>query len=705
MRRIFLLLVLSVATSITLFADHVNRNTARKVAKNFLYEKGSFVWDCSFGDLLVNDEFVLKDGETSLIYVFNFSDKGFVLVSADDATHPVPAYSLKESFTGEKIPPQLNSLLKHYKDQILEAISGKVTSTPQIKSEWERLKAEDPKKLNPSKLENTVGPFLTSTWDQSPYYNGLCPDGEIGQAHTGCVATALGQILYYFRYPETGTGSYTYSCENYGELSADFGAATYKYEEMVDALNDPNDAVAEMLFHLGVSVDMDYGPDGSGMWNHSAANSLKNYFKYDPNTQYVFRDSTSMDWDSLLYDHLDRNIPMYYAGWHETDTSYGHAFICDGYQDDYFHFDWGWGGSYNGYFMNDDLYPGGSEFNYHQELIINAIPDLDAYEYPQYCSGENNLTYHEGSISDGSGPFDDYEVNSTCSWLISPQNEQDSVSYINLHFSRFDLADDDAVYVYDGNSTDADLLGMFSGSEMPDAFESTSNEVLVVFESNDVSVAGGFLLIYEAENPLWCGNMTTITSSFEYLTDGSGAFDYYNNTMCKWFIRPDDYGTIYLDFEKFETKEGDKLSIYDLGSSELLAEIEGYYSPEALPEPVHCVNDVMILWSSNDTERSDGWEIDYSLITDIKKKNLIDVVQVFPNPANDHLYVGNIQKELIEVTISVADVQGRILVKRDLPILRIGELIDLDCSNWNPGIYFVSVLSEQVKTIQKIVIE
>ncbi len=155
---------------------------------------------------------------------------------------------------------------------------------------------------------------------------------------------------------------------------------------MTNSVQEQNDAVAELLFHLGVSVDMDYGPTGSGMWNHKAAYSLRTYFNYSPETQYLYRDSTNLDWDSVIVAHLDQKIPMYYAGWSVPNIN-GHAFIIDGYQtEDYFHFNWGWGGSYDGYFYLDNLVPGGNNFNLAQELVINCYPDTINYSYPYYCS-------------------------------------------------------------------------------------------------------------------------------------------------------------------------------------------------------------------------------------------------------------------------------------------------------------------------------
>ena len=122
------------------------------------------------------------------------------------------------------------------------------------------------------------------------------------------------------------------------------------------------------------------------MWNHKAAYSLRTYFNYSPETQYLYRDSTNLDWDSVIVAHLDQKIPMYYAGWSVPNIN-GHAFIIDGYQtEDYFHFNWGWSGSYDGYFYLDNLVPGGNNFNLAQELVINCYPDTMNYSYPYYCS-------------------------------------------------------------------------------------------------------------------------------------------------------------------------------------------------------------------------------------------------------------------------------------------------------------------------------
>ena len=255
-------------------------------------------------------------------------------------------------------------------------------------------------------------------------------------------------------------------------------------------LGHSNLEVAELLYHLGVSVDMVYGPDGSGMYNHKAAYSLRTYFKYSPETQYVYRDSTTMDWDSLLIAHLDQRIPMYYAGWSVPNIN-GHAFICDGYQGtDYYHFNWGWDAAYNGYFYTDNLTPGGSNFNLAQELIIHAVPDTSQYAYPVNCQGDITYTGMFGTIDDGSGPLYPYANGSDCTWLIAPD---DSVNFVTLDILNYDLADGDTLFIYDGNTMAAPVLAAFSGDTIPGQLSSTGKYMLVRFLSDGSETAGGIL--------------------------------------------------------------------------------------------------------------------------------------------------------------------------------------------------------------------
>jgi len=353
---------------------HVSQQQALIAAANFLHER-TFEKDESFSLEVHEIVPVFKNAHT-VYYAINF-EEGFVLIAGTANVWPVLAYSTEGHFTAPVNETNVKAWLSQYEKQIEHAVKTNAQPTEEIKAAWDKYSNDNFTSVKPTVTEG-VAPLLTSKWNQGIFYNELCPPdpaGPGGRTYAGCVATAMGQVLYYFRYPETGSGYYSYYHPDYDTISADFENTTYKWNEMVNQLAGSNTAVAELLFHLGVSVDMVYGPDGSGMYNHKAAYSLRTHFKYAPETQYVFRDSTTMDWDSLLVTHLNQRIPMYYAGWSQPHI-YGHAFVVDGYQGDgFYHFNWGWGGSFDGYFYTNELTPGGSNFNLAQELIINCYPD------------------------------------------------------------------------------------------------------------------------------------------------------------------------------------------------------------------------------------------------------------------------------------------------------------------------------------------
>lgn len=223
--------------------------------------------------------------------------------------------------------------------------------------------------LRPAK---DVAPLLSTTWNQGCGYNSQCPvdvAGPCGKVYTGCVATAMAQVIRYFQYPAHGVGNKCYTHYTYGELCADFAAATYNYALMPNGSG--NTEVAKLMFHCGVSVNMGYSPTGSGAYSSSVPIAMRNYFDFK-NVILASKGSyTVSTWHKILKNEIDNSRPIYYAG----NGTGGHAFVFDGYQgSDYFHINWGWGGSYNGYFYTNDLTPGSNNFTNWQNAVIGAIP-------------------------------------------------------------------------------------------------------------------------------------------------------------------------------------------------------------------------------------------------------------------------------------------------------------------------------------------
>jgi len=439
MNKKIIFLVLLCCSGFLLRAISVDPATARRAGLNFYYERINLHADVPYKQLTVREEFAEHYLGKVVYYAFNFSDQGFVIVSADDAVTPVLAYSFDGVYTRENQPPQFMDWMGKYALQINASMEKQLNPEPEVKAAWDHLNVSGPEGLG--SLRNTmtdVLPLLVSTWDQGGNYNLLCPSdpaGPSGHVWAGCVATAMSQIMYYYRYPNTGLGSHCYVPAGYPQQCADFGNTTYNWGEMMNSVYFTDSAVATLIYHAGVAVNMMYSPNGSGAYSEDAAQALISNFKYHPNTTLLQKDNyTETEWDNILMDNLNHQRPMYYDGY----GTGGHAFNVDGYQGtNYFHFNWGWSGSFNGYFYLNNLNPGGDDFTNGQGAIVNLYPDTTAYTYPSYCTGQTVRTEMFGTFEDGSG-VKNYQANANCSWLIAPESESDSITSITINFSRFD---------------------------------------------------------------------------------------------------------------------------------------------------------------------------------------------------------------------------------------------------------------------------
>jgi hypothetical protein len=378
MKTVFTLLIILSLTIGLIHGKQIDENTAKTVGYKFLHEKTqSPTLKSSSGLVMVYK--AASDAPNSgkpqgkvYYYVFNTtSPRGFVIVSGDDKVIPILGYSDQENFNLANMPEHVASWLEGYKQQIKYAIENDLSSTYEINTQWQELTGNTGPD-NPLKTESSVNPLVQTKWDQSPYYNALCPyDNQYNERTvTGCVATAMAQVLKYWNWPASGSGFHSYNSNNYGTLSADFGSAAYNWGSMPNSVTGPNDAVSTLMYHCGVSVDMNYGvgsQGGSGAYvvssqspvEHCAEYALKTYFGYPNNLQGVVRANYSENqWVDLLKTELDASRPIIYAGF---GNGGGHCFVCDGYdQNDFFHFNWGWSGYYDGYFSINALDPGGT---------------------------------------------------------------------------------------------------------------------------------------------------------------------------------------------------------------------------------------------------------------------------------------------------------------------------------------------------------
>ncbi len=347
----------------------------------------------------------MQTSPVNAFYVFNF-DHGFVMVAADTRVRPVLAYSTESTFRPENLPPQLQQLLDDYAAEIeMATLTTTGTQHSDTESEWGRLRSED---LRSTTATAVVPPLIQTSWNQNSPYNLFCPadaNGPGGHAYAGCVSTTLAQLLRYWRFPANGVGSHSYNANfanqgysNYGTLSADFSTGNYNYSLMPNSLTNASQSeineVAKLIYHCGVAVEMMYGPYGSGAYDNKALAALQDHFGYTGAQLVRKLNYTSAAWTNLIKGELDNLRPVYYSG---NGSSGGHAFICDGYDsEDYFHFNWGWSGNYNGYYTLSGLTPGNYDFSNNQIAIIG----IDASQ-PKIHPNVRSLSFltEAGSVS------------------------------------------------------------------------------------------------------------------------------------------------------------------------------------------------------------------------------------------------------------------------------------------------------------------
>lgn len=665
-------------------AQQLSIEDAKNVAINVMFERQMSIKESLDFQAEIKDAFSGLYNQTEVWHAYNFTNGGFVIVSADISFYPVLAFSFESEINRHNNNPAFNDWIQSYSSQIYKNISENSEAKPEIFAEWQRL-MQKPSQFKASKQIKTTSPLIKTKWNQGLYYNEHCPAdpaGPGGRAVVGCVAVALGQIMNYFRHPETGVGEYSYIHDTYGELEVIFSEQNYNYDNMPVRPTTFNDELAKLLYHIGVSVDMNYGPNGSGMWNHKGAYTMYTYFDYKPETQYLFRDSLDpeFDWTGTLVDHLDQKIPLYYAGWSDYDYIMGHAFVLDAYSDStHYHINWGWGGSQDGYFYIENLTPSGSDFTLLHEVIVNAIPNNE----PGYCSGHKVVDSYEGIIDDGSGPFYDYQHNTNCTWLIAPQ---DSANGIEFEFFRFELAENDILLIFDGPSEESPILMSLASGDSPDEFVSTSDRVLIKFLSDSESNDAGWQLSFKGVKPSYCNTLTTVTEPQGEISDGSNSYMYHNNTVCMWRIQPPDAQNFTLVFEEFDTEPtNDYLHILD-GNNQLIATFSG----NEVPEPIFLTTDkVTLQFLTNSTIRSGGFRLYYE--TNIMETELINTENnfvIFPNPVDNKLnilssYMQGDYKLYIFNSIGQKLLQEKLLINND-------KSFEIDVSDLPIGVYILS---------------
>ena len=384
MKRILFTLLALLMMSMGLMAENVNVDKAKKIGVKFLNVNTSL----KVSDLDLSYTSVNESGKPCF-YVFTNKGKGFVIVSADNRMKPILGYSSENNFNSNDINPALNSFFQNYIAAVDYVVESKMERSEEAKRDWESV--ENTGKVAVNRVDGGVAPLVKTTWNQSDIYNSLCPEdpaGFGGHVKSGCVANAMAQIMNYWQWPQIGEGSYSYQSD-YGILNADFGATEYKYEMMPEFLDytspqEEVDAVALLQYHAGISVDMMYGPTGSGAYSYNVPIAMKYCFRYNSDlypTYLDYVDGYISVWENMLRESIDRGEPVYYSSFGPDG---GHAFVCSGYdENNLFHFNWGWQGFDNGYYAIDNFYLTYHDFPYGHEAIFNMKPKSQYYNQPK----------------------------------------------------------------------------------------------------------------------------------------------------------------------------------------------------------------------------------------------------------------------------------------------------------------------------------
>ncbi len=327
-------------------ANPIDKQQARQLAAQFAESRGA----------QLKGEPLRAPGRTTAteqqpLYVFNTDgNQGFVIVSGDDRAETILGYTEQGQYDEENLPENFRWWLEMTAKEI-EALS--------LQGEAQR---EAPARK--VKTHRAITPLLVTEWNQGSateegyIYNTLCPTINGKHCITGCVATAGAQIMYYYQWPKKATSVVPgYTTEySQADTSADLPAVTFKWADMkpvytsADKGTPAAEAVARLMLYCGYAANMWYGLGASSAATSTLARGMAEYFDYDPNTfRTVYRDTYSIEeWDELIYQELAASRPIVYSG---SSFTGGHAFICDGYDGEgMYHFNWGWGGSYNGFF-------------------------------------------------------------------------------------------------------------------------------------------------------------------------------------------------------------------------------------------------------------------------------------------------------------------------------------------------------------------
>ena len=469
MRKIIILFVIILAIPFHLFAGNRTEQQMKEAATNALLSHQDNL-SKSRGDNEIKELMAL-----SKLRVYGYDNGGFAVVTSDDRFESVIGVSSSQ-FT-KSLPCGFKWWLETVNENMQKGIVSNST----------RAKSRGPQ-------NTSVAPLITTTWGQGRPYNDNCKythGDDTYQCVTGCVATALAQIMNFYRHPTTGTGSCSYDVTYNNEYtitySEDFSQSTYDWDNMLDSydayyntttVDAHTQAVAKLMKDCGVACKMQYSVQESGATLIDAEYALKNYFSYSSSTKYYYRgDYGEDDWLNIIYHELDNGRPILYGGALDDNGTDGHAFVLNGYDSSgNIYINWGWEGNFDGYFDIDLLNPSTHQFNSAQGMIV-IIPSFGMHTLSISASGLGKVNYGSADgmmIRDNTKDFIVKDGNSV-TLFFTPDSERELNS---VTINGTDVTSDISNNQYTISNISADISVVVS-------FETSTNADDVVINSTN----------------------------------------------------------------------------------------------------------------------------------------------------------------------------------------------------------------------------
>lgn len=613
------------------------------------------------------DPHYLADGSLAF-YMVDLGSKGWVLVSGDDVLSPVLAFSFENRMTPlDQWTDAAAYLLDVYRNDIELSLKNK-----DLKRDvrWDGLQLPT---LKGSTEDIRIEPIIDVKWNQGSGWNMFCPadeDGPGGHAYVGCVAVSMAQAMTVYEYPAKGVGIKSYLHDDYGSITVNYDQAEpYAWSEMGASSYDSANAM--LLYHCAVSVEMGFGADGSGAYVRTAARAMKQYFSYSSNLSFMDRLPDAEEWEALLVDELVAGRPIVYRG-EPGDGTAGHAWNVDGYGDGYFHMNFGWSGSQNGYYTLDLINPGSNDFSENQGAMIGIEPPV---------SGPLDISLSGTSIEEGLA-IGSYVAD------VSVEDEDLNNVYTFTCKGKFNIILDDyeesSFYIEDGKLLTGEVLEY--NDERPDR---NSEFLLIIVEDQygnefekDFSI--DILKAYAGPTGISLSD-STVKEMQPVGTAVACVMVEDEDTSNSYVYRT--YGPFDPDSQDFTASlfymDGDTLRtdvVFDLELSDtayVLIELEDAFG-NILSRPFTI-----------------NIESDQSGSTGLKPVQMENGL-VFPNPADQFLKLNNAESlasfEMYEIST------GRLVLKMETPSERI------DVSQLPEGAYFIMIQRGAEVKAQKVLI-